>query len=336
VSPSSQSAKVPARVLITGGAGFIGSHLADFLVEKGSAVTVIDSFHDYYDQAIKRSNISKHLGRANYRLVEGDIRDGGVLNSAFSEGPFDAVMHLAALAGVRPSLKRPSEYMDVNVCGTQKLIENLISSPSTRLLLASSSSVYGNRQGHSPFSEKDRVDKPYSPYAASKAAAEMACHVAHSCYGLNVVCLRFFTVYGPRQRPDLAINKFCRLIDAGKPIEVYGDGSTRRDYTFVDDTVSGIVAAMTYAAPGFDIINLGRGEPVKLSEMIDSLERSLGKKANRIAKPEQSGDVSFTHADIEKARSVLNYNPRVSIADGIERFVEWYKEQKIKAPAPSF
>jgi UDP-glucuronate 4-epimerase len=328
MSLSSHDQRLPARVLITGGAGFIGSHLADRLIEDNSAVTVIDSFDDYYDQSIKRSNISRQVGRKNYKLVVGDIRDEAVLGAAFAEGPFDVVMHLAALAGVRPSLERPVEYLDVNVRGTQKLLDKLKDSPTTRLLFASSSSVYGNREALNPFSEEDRIDKPYSPYAASKAAGELACHVAHACFGLNVVCLRFFTVYGPRQRPDLAINKFCRLIDDGQPIEVYGDGSTQRDYTFVHDTVSGIVAAMTYAAPGFDIINLGRGEPVQLSEMIDCLERSLGKKTVRIHKSEQTGDVSFTHANIEKARRVLNYEPRVSIADGIDSFVRWYKEQK--------
>src|ERR1700733_1068166 len=263
MSLSSHDQRLPARVLITGGAGFIGSHLADALVEGNSAVTVIDNFHDYYDRSIKRSNINRHLSRHNYKLVEGDIRDEAVLDAAFADGPFDVVVHLAALAGVRPSLERPLEYMDVNVCGTQRLLDKVKdSSQSTRFLFASSSSVYGNRDSLSPFSEEDPVDQPFSPYAASKAAGELACHVAHACFGLNIVCLRFFTVYGPRQRPDLAINKFCHLIDDGKPIEVYGDGSTQRDYTFVDDTISGIMAAMTYAAPGFDIINLGRGEPV--------------------------------------------------------------------------
>jgi UDP-glucuronate 4-epimerase len=328
---SSHDQPLPARVLITGGAGFIGSHLADWLMDRNSSVTVIDNFHDYYDQSIKRSNVSRHLCRDNYKLVEGDIRDEAALRAAFADGPFDVVMHLAALAGVRPSLERPVEYIDVNVRGTQKLLDKLNDSPSTRLLFASSSSVYGNRESISSFSEADRIDKPFSPYAASKAAGELACHVAHACFGLNVVCLRFFTVYGPRQRPDLAINKFCRLIDDGKPIEVYGDGSTKRDYTFVHDTISGIVAAMTYEAPGFDIINLGRGEPVQLSEMIDCLERSLDKQAIRIHKPEQTGDVSFTHANIEKAKRVLKYEPRVSIADGIDSFVRWYKEEKMTA-----
>ncbi len=321
----------PGRVLITGGAGFIGSHVADWLLDQGSQVTVIDSFDSFYSPSIKRQNVEGHLAQSNYTLIEGDIRNDAVLSTAFARDPFDVVLHLAALAGVRPSLERPIEYMDVNVSGTQKLIAHLQNFPATRLLFSSSSSVYGNRQIRQPFSEDERIDKPYSPYAASKAAGELVCHAAHECSGIDVVCLRFFTVYGPRQRPDLAINKFCRLIDEGKPIEVYGDGTTKRDYTFVSDTVAGIIAAMTYASPGFDIINLGRGEPIQLNEMIECLERSLGKAAKRIAKPEQTGDVSFTHAKIEKARRLLSYQPQISLADGIERFVRWYRQQKVKA-----
>jgi UDP-glucuronate 4-epimerase len=327
MATSSKQSKAPSRVLITGGAGFIGSHLSERLVGKGLDVTVVDNFDEYYPADVKRQNIAKFLKAPNFRLVEGDIREESLWADAFGGDSFDVVIHLAALAGVRPSIERPAAYMDVNIRGLQKLIDRLKNTPSTRLIFASSSSVYGNRDNNTPFVETDRIDTPYSPYAASKAAGELLCHAAHECYDLNIACLRFFTVYGPRQRPDLAINKFCRLIEAGKPIEVYGDGSTQRDYTFVSDTVSGIVSAMTYDAPGFDIINLGRGEPVNLNKMIECLENSLGKKAERIYKPEQIGDVSFTHADITKATKVLNYHPRTSIDDGIASFVDWYKQQ---------
>jgi UDP-glucuronate 4-epimerase len=327
MAPTLKQPKAPSRVLITGGAGFIGSHLSERLVNDGLDVTVVDSFDDYYPSNVKRQNISKFAKAPNFHLVEGDIREDSAWAGVFRRDPFDVVIHLAALAGVRPSIERPAAYMDVNVRGLQKLIDRVKETPSARLVFASSSSVYGNRENDAPFAETDRIDTPYSPYAASKAAGELLCHAAHECYDLDIVCLRFFTVYGPRQRPDLAINKFCRLIEAGEPIEVYGDGSTKRDYTFVSDTVSGIVSAMTYETPGFDIINLGRGEPVNLNKMIECLENSLGKKAQRIYKPEQTGDVSFTHADITKATRVLNYHPQTSIDDGIASFVDWYKQQ---------
>lgn len=314
------------RVLVTGAAGFIGSHLVDRLLEKGIRVYAIDSFNSFYAPAAKRKNIESHLKHQKYKLIEGDIRDGAALSEAFAHGPFDVVVHLAALAGVRPSLLKPAEYMDVNVVGTQKLIDQVRTHPSTRLIYGSSSSVYGNRDQHA-FVESDKVNSPFSPYAASKVGGELACHAAHACFSISVVCLRFFTVYGPRQRPDLAIHKFCQLIDQNKPLEVYGDGSTMRDYTFVHDIVSGITAAMTYNCPGFDIINLGRGQPVCLNDMINCLEKSLGKKATRLSKPEQTGDVSYTHASIEKAKHILGYAPSTSLADGIDKFVQWYKEQ---------
>ena len=327
MASDSNQTKAPSRVLITGGAGFIGSHLSERLVDAGLDVTVVDNFDDYYPVDVKRQNIAKFLKASNFRLIEGDVRDDNLWKKAFEGDSYDVVVHLAALAGVRPSIERPAAYMDVNIRGLQKLVDQLIKSPSTRLVFASSSSVYGNRENDASFVETDRVDTPYSPYAASKAAGELLCHAAHECYDLEISCLRFFTVYGPRQRPDLAINKFCQLIEAGKPIEVYGDGSTRRDYTYVADTVSGIVSAMTYNCPGFDIINLGRGEPVSLNKLIECVENSLGKKAQRIHKPEQTGDVSFTHADISKATKVLNYRPQTSIEDGIASFVDWYKQQ---------
>ncbi|HEY9785764.1 MAG TPA: SDR family NAD(P)-dependent oxidoreductase [Candidatus Obscuribacterales bacterium] len=320
------------NILITGGAGFIGSHLVDRLLAAGDRLVVLDNFNDYYDPQKKRRNIAAHLAHPAYRLVEGDLRDEAKLRDVFSTAPFDVVVHLAAMAGVRPSLAQPAYYMDVNVNGTQKLIDKIIDhSPKARLIFGSSSSVYGNRSGEM-FLETDRVDQPLSPYAASKAAGELISYSAHHTRGLNVVCLRFFTVFGPRQRPDLAIHKFCKLILKGEPVEVYGDGSTRRDYTFVSDIVDGITSAMTYDLPGYDIINLGRSEPVILMDMIRALEESLERKANIVHKPLQIGDMPYTYAGIEKARQLLGYEPRVSFEEGVRRFVEWYLAARADSP----
>lgn len=314
------------RVLITGGAGFIGSHLADSLLAQQDKVVVIDNFNDYYDPQAKRRNIEGQTANQNYRLVEGDIRSDASLNEAFADGPFDVVVHLAAMAGVRPSLEKPALYFDVNVNGTQKLVDMIVPNASTtRLVFASSSSVYGARSGEA-FREDDRVTEPISPYAASKAGNELQLHSTHHTTGLPVVCLRFFTVFGPRQRPDLAIHKFCHLIDQGKTIELYGDGKSRRDYTFVLDTVAGINAAMSYEFSGYDIINLGRAEPVSLIEMVEALEKHLGKKANIVYKPMPVGDVPYTHADIAHARQVLGYNPGTSFDEGVRQFVAWYRK----------
>ena len=315
------------RVLVTGGAGFIGSHLVDRLLELGNQIVVVDNFNGFYDPAVKRRNIAEHLKQPGYRLVEGDVRDNGHLESVFSEGPFDVVVHLAAMAGVRPSIKQPAHYMDVNVNGTQRLIDKIVTSNAkTRLVFGSSSSVYGTRSGES-FLETDRVDEPLSPYAASKGAGELACYAAHHTTNLPVVCLRFFTVFGPRQRPDLAIHKFCRLIDENKPIEVFGDGKSKRDYTFISDIIRGIIAAMDYDLPGYDILNLGRSDPVLLKDMIQCLEKAMGKKANLIFKPFQIGDMPYTYASIDKARKVLGYEPSVSFAEGVKQFVSWYKAE---------
>lgn len=315
-------------VLITGGAGFIGSHLTASLLASGNRVVVLDSFNDFYDPAAKRMNVKTFLENERYELIEGDIRDDAALDKAFSAAPFNSVVHLAALAGVRPSLQRPAQYMDVNVNGTQKIIDRILPhADRTRLVFGSSSSVYGRRSSEK-FLETDRVDQPLSPYAASKAAGELICYAAHDTRGLECVCLRFFTVFGPRQRPDLAIHKFCHLIDADKPVELFGDGSTRRDYTFVSDIVEGVVAAMNYDLPGYDIINLGRSEPVQLIEMVQCLERHLGKKAEIVYKPMQPGDVPFTYAGIDKARQVLGYEPKVSFDEGVRQFVAWYREGK--------
>lgn len=315
------------NILVTGGAGFIGSHLIDSLLAQGDRVVVIDNFNDFYNPQEKRANTGLHLGSSAYTLVEGDIRNDADLDKAFALGPFDVVMHLAAMAGVRPSLEMPAYYMDVNVNGTQKLIDRIKpNADKTRLVFGSSSSVYGGRSGES-FKETDRVDQPFSPYAATKAANELQCFAAHHTFGLQVVCLRFFTVFGPRQRPDLAIHKFAHLIDQGKTIELYGDGSSRRDYTFVLDIVAGIEKAMAYDCPGFDIFNLGRGEPVGLLEMVQALEKHIGKKAQVVHKPMQIGDVPYTYASIEHAQKVLGYRPSTSFDEGVRLFVDWYKEK---------
>ncbi len=313
------------RILVTGGAGFIGSHLIDKLLSMGDSVCVLDNFNDYYNPERKRLNIQEHLLHPQYKIVEGDLRADAALDQVFQYGPFDCVVHLAAMAGVRPSLSQAAYYMDVNLNGTQKLLDRIAEHcPKARLAFGSSSSVYGGRSGES-FKETDRIDQPFSPYAASKAAGELICYSAHHTNNLQVVCLRFFTVFGPRQRPDLAIHKFCKLISSGQPIEVYGDGSTKRDYTFVGDIVDGITSALSYDLPGYDIINLGRSEPVVLMDMIRCLEKQIGKSAQIEHLPMQTGDVPFTYASIEKARKVLNYEPKVTFEEGIKRFVDWHK-----------
>ena len=330
------------RVLVTGGAGFIGSHLIDDLLASGNTVVVIDNFNDYYDPALKRINAQAHMAHPAYTLVEGDIRNDADLDRVFGLDPdraFDTVVHLAAMAGVRPSLQQPAYYMDVNLNGTQKLVDRIVASnkkgkTQTRLVFGSSSSVYGERSGES-FKETDRVDQPLSPYAATKASNELQLYAAHHTTGLKVVCLRFFTVFGPRQRPDLAIHKFCHLIDSGEPIELYGDGTTFRDYTFVKDIGQGILKAMDYAGradfKGYDIFNLGRSKPVKLKEMVEALEKHLGKKAEIQYKPMQIGDVPYTFAEIGHARQVLGYDPQTSFDEGVGHFVAWYLQDKGQA-----
>ncbi len=323
----SQSSDI--SVLVTGGAGFIGSHLVDHLLKQGNRVVVFDNFNSYYDVKIKRQNIAEHLRHPNYTLVQGDLRDKAKVSEAFTKGPFTTVVHLAGLAGVRPSLKQPADYMDVNVNGTQILIDQIIQNGKPRLVFGSSSSVYGKRSGEQ-FLETDRVDQPLSPYAVSKAAGELLCFTAHHTNDLKTVCLRFFTVYGPRQRPDLAIHKFCQLIEENKSIEVYGDGHSKRDYTYINDIVSGIISSMTYDLPGYDIINLGRSEPIELISLIHCLESALGKTAKLVYKEPQMGDVPYTYANIDRARRVLNYDPSTSFPDGVKLFVQWHKKQFAK------
>lgn len=320
------------RVLVTGGAGFIGSHLVERLLKQKNQVTVIDNFNDYYDVSIKRENIAPLVVSPNFRLIEGDIRSALDLEEAFDGDQFDVVVHLAAMTGVRPSLKEAAHYMDVNVLGTQRLLDKV--SKNSLFVFGSSSSVYGERAAER-FVETDSIDRPMSPYAASKAAGEGICHAHRNATGLNVVCLRFFTVFGPRQRPDLAIHKFTKLIDEGRPIEVFGDGNSQRDYTYVLDIVNGIEAAMQLRDPGFEAINLGRSEPVRLLEMISMIEKHLGKKAQLIHRPMQTGDVPNTFAGIEKARRLLAYEPATNFEVGVANFVNWYVSRKSFAPHQS-
>jgi len=316
------------NVLVTGGAGFIGSHLVERLFERGDRVVVLDSFNNFYDPSIKRHNVSQHLKNPNYTLIEGDLRSDADMDRVFAEANYDVVVHLAAMAGVRPSMKDPALYMDINLVGTQKVIDRiLLHEKPARLVFGSSSSVYGERSGES-FSEDDRVDSPLSPYAASKASGELICYAAHHTRGLQAVNLRFFTVFGPRQRPDLAIHKFCQLIDSGKPIDVFGDGTSKRDYTYVADIVSGIERSMEVPFSGWEILNLGRSEPVVLMDMIQLIEKYLGKKAKIEHKPIQMGDMPYTYANIERAQKLLGYSPNYSFEQGIKNFVEWFVSQK--------
>ena len=320
------------RILVTGGAGFIGSHVSEALLRRGDRVLALDCFHPFYDPTLKRLNV-KAVYRAHpdgaFALCEADIRDQQALTLAFESFQPEAVIHLADCAGVRPSIEHPEEYFDVNLMGTVRLMDAMAEHNVTRLVFASSSSVYGNNV-KTPFSESDPVDHPISPYAATKKAGELAAHTWHHLKGLSCACLRFFTVYGPRQRPDLAITKFANLMLEGKPIPFYGDGSTRRDYTYVDDIVDGVVRALDWTEePGrYDVFNLGESRTISLSEMVETLERALGVKAEITRLPAQPGDVNRTWADIQKAREILGYNPSTPFEEGIEQFVRWLKAQR--------
>ncbi|MFN2481851.1 MAG: SDR family NAD(P)-dependent oxidoreductase [Pyrinomonadaceae bacterium] len=312
------------NILVTGGAGFIGSHLVDrLLAEGGWRVCVVDDFNDFYDPALKRANVARHLGDGRFRLVEADIRDAAALAGVFADAEFDCVVHLAARAGVRPSLSEPLLYVETNVTGTLHLLELARSQRVRQFVFGSSSSVYGVN-AKVPFSEEDPIRQPISPYAATKAAGEHLCHTYAHLYGVRCVALRFFTVYGARQRPDLAIHKFARLISAGKPIPVFGDGTTRRDYTYVDDIIAGVRAAIDYDASAYEAVNLGESRTVELRELIALLERELGREAVIDRQPPQPGDVPQTFADISKARHLLGYDPQTQIEEGIRRFVRWF------------
>jgi UDP-glucuronate 4-epimerase len=314
------------NILVTGGAGFIGSHLVDRLLASGQCnLTVIDHFNDFYAPQIKRANIAAHTSNANFRLVEADIIDAPTVNELFADSQFDTVVHLAARAGVRPSLNNPLAYEETNVRGTYTLLEAARLHGARRFIFGSSSSVYGIN-ARVPFSEDDPIAQPVSPYAATKIAGEAACHTFSHLYGMQIVCLRFFTVYGARQRPDLAIHKFAKLISEGRAIPVFGDGTTRRDYTYIDDILSGVLAAMEYGQTPFEVINLGESQTVELRYLIELIEQALGTRAIIDSQPLQQGDVPITFANIEKARRLLNYNPQTKIEAGIEKFVEWFRK----------
>ncbi len=314
------------NLLITGGAGFIGSHLVDRRIGRGDRVVVLDDFNDFYDPAAKRANVAAHRSHPRFRLVEGDIRDRGLVSRLFEEEPFDAVLHLAARAGVRPSLAQPVLYEEVNCVGTLRLLEAAAAHGKPRFVFASSSSVYGIN-AKLPFSEDDPIERPISPYAATKRAAELHVYTAHHLHGLRAVCLRFFTVYGPRQRPEMAVSRFIRSIEEGRAIPFYGDGGSRRDYTYVDDIVEGVEAALT-APLDFEIVNLGGAHPVTLAELVAAVEEATGKRAILDRQPDQAGDVPATFASVEKAEKLLHFRARVPLKEGLRRSVEWYRQQK--------
>ncbi|NTW49663.1 MAG: NAD-dependent epimerase/dehydratase family protein [Chlorobiales bacterium] len=311
------------RALITGGAGFIGSHLVDRLLAENWHVTCIDNFDPFYDRAIKQGNVAQHKDNPNFVLCEIDLRDMAALKTTL-DGKYDVIVHLAAKAGVRPSIDDPVAYQQVNVQGTQHLLELAKSWKVKQFVFASSSSVYGVNP-NVPWREDDAVLMPISPYAATKVAGELLGHVYCHLYGIRFIGLRFFTVYGPRQRPDLAIHKFTKMLLAGKPIPVYGDGSTRRDYTYVDDIVNGIRSAMDYDKSMYEIINIGNNSPIKLSDLIQGLEETLGIKAVIQRLPEQPGDVPQTCASTEKAEKLLGYKVETTLAKGLKNFYDWMK-----------
>lgn len=312
--------------LVTGGVGFIGSHVCERLLEAGHAVCALDDLNDFYDPAIKQSTLRELQSRAqSFSFVHADITNRGEVDEIFGSIAFDQIIHLAARAGVRPSLENPALYQRVNVEGTVNVLEAARERGVKKITIASSSSVYGVNS-KVPFSEADPIFSAISPYAASKLGCEALGHVYHHVHGMDVCMLRFFTVYGPRQRPDLAIHKFARLMQSGQPIPVFGDGNTSRDYTYVDDTVDGVIAA-TEKEFGYEIINLGESQTVELDRLIELLEQAMGVKAEINRQPAQPGDVPITFANIEKAQRLLGYNPQVKIEDGIPRFIEWFRQQ---------
>lgn len=311
------------NILVTGAAGFIGSNLAERLLADGHRVVGLDNFDDFYDAALKRQNLAAASAHPRFSLHVGDIRDAAAVDALLRETPCEAIVHLAARAGVRPSIEQPGLYADVNVGGTVALLDAARRRGCQRFVFASSSSVYGNNR-KVPFHEDDPVDHPISPYAATKKAGELICHTFHHLYGLPVACLRFFTVYGPRCRPDLAIAKFTRLIDSGRPVPMFGDGTLRRDFTHIGDIVEGVVRAIDRCA-GYRIYNLGESRPIELRHMIDTLAAALGKPARIQPQPLQPGDVDVTYADISRARNELGYDPGTAFEDGIADYVRWYR-----------
>jgi UDP-glucuronate 4-epimerase len=314
------------RVLVTGGAGFIGSHLVEKLLASGHEVAILDDFNDFYNPKVKHANIAGFARDVTIHHV--DLRDSESVRNVFHREKVDAIAHLAARAGVRPSIQYPRLYYDTNVTGTLHLIEAARVTGVERFIFASSSSVYGAAK-KIPFSENENLSQTFSPYAATKVAGEFLCSTYTHLYNVRVVALRYFTVYGPRQRPDLAIHQFTRRICAGQPIDQFGDGSTRRDYTYIDDVIQGTMAALRYEGPLFDVFNLGESETIQLKDLIVAIENALGKKAKVNRLPEQPGDMPRTCADISKARKLLGYNPTTRLSDGLPRFIDWFlKSQK--------
>lgn len=311
-------------ILVTGAAGFIGSNLVDALLKREETVIGIDNLDDYYSPERKKKNLEQAMEASSFIYKTIDFNDKESLISLIQDNAIDKIIHLGAKAGVRPSIEDPQGYVKANVMGTVNILEAARETGVKKIIIASSSSVYGNNE-KTPFSEEDVVDYPISPYAASKKSVELFSHVYHHLYGMDVCCLRFFTVYGPRGRPDMAIYKFTKLIDEGKPITMFGDGSSRRDYTYVSDVVAGVLSALERQL-GFEVINLGNSETVELSRLISLIETNLGKKANIERKDMQPGDVDKTFADISKAKRLLDYSPEVSIDEGIKRFISWYRK----------
>ena len=315
--------------LITGGAGFIGSTLADKLLELNNKIIVVDNFCDFYDPKLKERNVKNTLNNKNYTLYKVDIRNKDKIDKIFENNNIDCIIHLAAMAGVSASIENPILYQEVNGMGTQNILESARKNGINNLVMASSSSVYGNSK-EVPFKEDFVVDFAISPYAATKKANEVMAHVYHSLFDMNIVMLRFFTVYGPKQRPDLAINKFTRLILEGEEIPMFGDGTTSRDYTYVDDIVDGIIKSINYVMKNksvYEIINIGNSSPVSLNEMVNTIGEALNVKPIVKQLPMQPGDVTRTYADIDKAKKLLSYEPKVSFKNGINKFIEWYKNE---------
>jgi UDP-glucuronate 4-epimerase len=314
--------------LVTGGAGFIGSHLVERLLAEGHRVICLDNFDDFYDPALKRRNLTQALKDSKFCLVEGDLRDEDLLHKLFPEEKIEIVAHLAARAGVRPSIENPLLYADVNIRGTLNLLEACKKYKVRRVVFASSSSVYGNNL-KVPFAEEDPVDNPISPYAATKKAGELICHTYHHLYGIDVACLRYFTVYGPRQRPEMAIHQFTRLIAEEKKVTLFGDGSSRRDYTYIEDAIEGTIAALG-REHGYEIYNIGESQTTSLAQLVQWIEEQLKKRARVEYLPAQPGDVERTYADIRKAVQRLGYRARTDIREGLARFIRWYIEEGFK------